>query len=89
VDPHGFEEGGEDAESKEMGKVNYNETILDSRSWCYSRGVKRHEIGRNVDFDIKVSRDSIMLRVFPLTLTGKAKDGWTRRLQKPYTREIC
>ncbi|GJZ24780.1 hypothetical protein Tco_0562239 [Tanacetum coccineum] len=104
-----------DAESEEMRKVDIEtltmEEYLALDCGDTRRGVRRHEIERNVDFEIKgqflrelrdntfswnknedayehvgrileiaslfntlgVSGDAIMLRVFPLMLTGRAK----------------
>ncbi|GKE73388.1 hypothetical protein Tco_1535429, partial [Tanacetum coccineum] len=43
-------------------------------------GVVKPEIGGNVNFEIKrVSHDAVMLRVFPITLTGAIKR-WVDRI---------
>ncbi|GJW10697.1 hypothetical protein Tco_1576524 [Tanacetum coccineum] len=110
-----YESESSNAKSKEIGKVNIEtptmEQYLALDRGDTSRGVRRPENGRNVDFEIKglylreprdntfswdknedahehvarileiaslfnimgVLGDAIMLRVFPLTLTGKAK----------------
>ncbi|GKD52104.1 uncharacterized mitochondrial protein-like protein, partial [Tanacetum coccineum] len=41
--------------------------------------VVKSKIGGNVNFKIKITKDAVMLRVFPFTLTGAAKI-WVDRL---------